>query len=94
MVSVVEGAPIEKEGAVLSTVKVALGVDAGAVLPALSEAVPAAIVMPRVPSPVMPETATVRVVFPLPVTAIVPPAVPVAFRLILLAAKVTVSAPV
>jgi len=65
-------------GAVLSTVKVALGPAAAAVLPARSEAVPAAIEMPSVPLPVMLETVTVRVVL-LPVTATDPDAVPVVF---------------
>src|SRR6266446_5011047 len=50
------------EGGVLSTVKVALGPAAGAVLPAVSVAVPAAMDIPRVPSPVRLETVTVRVV--------------------------------
>ncbi len=57
-------------GAVLSTVNVALGPAAGARFPAKSVAVPAAIEMPSVPSPVMPERVTVRV-RPLPVTLIV-----------------------
>ena len=55
------GAPIEIVGAVLSTVKVALGPAAGARLPARSEAVPAAIEIPSVPLPVMPLMVTVRV---------------------------------
>ena len=45
----------------LSTVKVALGPAAGARLPARSEAVPAAIEIPRVPLPVMLPMVTVRV---------------------------------
>ena len=48
-------------GAVLSTVKVALGPAAGARLPARSEAVPAAMEIPREPLPVMPPIVTVRV---------------------------------
>ena len=50
---VAEGAPIKMLGAVLSTVKVALGPVAGAGLPAWSVAVPAGIEKPREPSPVM-----------------------------------------
>jgi len=71
----VEGAA----GAELSTVKVALGPAAGVRLPAVSEAVPAAMEIPIVPSPVMPERVTVRVV-PVPVMPIVVAlAVPVVF---------------
>src|SRR5881396_3778908 len=69
-------------GPLLSTVNVALGPAAGAVLPAVSVAVPAAIEMPSVPSPVMLESVTVRVV-PVPVTAINAVAVPVVFSVIL-----------
>src|SRR6266516_3124982 len=69
-------------GAVLSTAKVALGPAAGAVLPARSVAVPVAMEMPRVPSPLMPERVTVRVL-PLPVTATVALAVPVVFSVML-----------
>src|SRR6266516_2372558 len=76
-------------GAVLSTVKVVLGPAAGAVLPAVSLAVPAAIEIPSVPSPVIPERVTVRVVVPLPDTATVAPAVPVAFNEISANASVT-----
>ena len=61
MVSEAEGVPIEIDGAVLSTVKVPLGPAAAAVLPAVSLAVPAAMEMPSVPSPVMLERVTVRV---------------------------------
>ena len=49
---------MEIVGAVLSTMKVALAA-AGAVLPALSVAVPAAIEIPSEPSPVMLLTVTV-----------------------------------
>ncbi len=59
---------MEMVGAVLSTVNVALGPAAGARFPARSVAVPAAIEMPSVPLPVMPESVTVRV-RPLPLTA-------------------------
>ena len=48
-------------GAVLSTVKVALGPAAGARLPARSVAVPAAMEIPREPLPVMLPMVTVRV---------------------------------
>src|SRR5207247_456253 len=67
-------------GGVLSTVKVVLGPAAGALLPAVSVAVPAAMEIPRVPSPVIPEIATVRVVALTVVTVIVvASAVPVLF---------------
>ena len=46
-------------GAVLSAVKVVLAPEARAVLPALSEAVAAAMEMPMVPSPVMLEMVTI-----------------------------------
>src|SRR6266513_1116476 len=65
----------------LSTVNVVLGPAAGAVLPAVSVAVPAAMEIPRVPLPVMLESVTVRVV-PLPVTAIDAVTVPVVFSVI------------
>ncbi len=76
-------------GAVLSTVKVALGPAAGARLPARSEAVPAAIEIPSEPSPVMPLMVTVRV-RPEPETLTVPLAVPVLFSVMLPQAKVLV----
>ena len=62
-------------GAVLSTVKVLLAVEAGAVLPAESLAVPAAIEMPTVLLPVMLVIVTVRGL-PLLETSTVPLAVP------------------
>ena len=74
-----EGADTLIVGAVLSTVNVPLGPVAGARFPAESLAVPAAIEIPKVPLPVMPEIVTVRVV-PLPVTPTEPLAVPVAFN--------------
>ena len=78
-----EGLPILILGAVLSTVKVVEAADEGAVLPALSLAVPKAIEMPNVPFPVAPEIVTVRVV-PVPDdTLTVPLAVPVLFKVIL-----------
>ena len=67
-------------GAVLSTVNVALGPAPGARFPPASVAVPAAMDMPSVPSPVMFETVTVRVAVPDPLTVTVPFAVPVLFR--------------
>src|SRR5438093_8033066 len=68
-------------GAVLSTVNGVLGPAAGAVLPGVSVAVPAAIEIPSVPSPVMLESVTVRV-GPVPVTPIDAVAVPVVFSVI------------
>src|SRR5438093_196421 len=63
-------------GPLLSTVNVALGPAAGAVLPAVSVAVAAAMEIPRGPLPVMLESVTVRVV-PVPDTptdaAVLPP---------------------
>ncbi len=74
-------------GGVLSTLKVPLGPAAEAVFPAVSEAVPAAIEMPRLPSPVMLESVTVRVL-PVPLTPIVAVAVPAGFNVILPLASV------
>ena len=66
-------------GAVLSTVKVVLGPAAAAVLPAVSDAVPAASETPTVPSPVMLDNVTVRVL-PEPLTSTWPTeALPVVF---------------
>src|SRR4051794_27857157 len=65
-------------GGVLSTANVALGPAAGLLLAAVSVAVPAAREIPRVPSPVMPDSVTVRVA-PVPETATVALAVPVRF---------------
>ena len=69
-------------GPVLSVVKVALGPAAGARLPTLSDAVPAAMPIPRLPSPVMFSMVTICVT-PVPETATVPLAVPVVFRVTL-----------
>ena len=80
-------------GAVLSAKKVALGPAAAAVLPARSLAVPAAIEMPSVPSPVMPERVTVRVL-PDPLIPTVPVAVSVVFTVTSPAVSVMLSAPV
>src|SRR6185369_993921 len=66
-------------GGVLSTMNVALGPAAGALLPAVSEAVPAAMEIPIVPSPVVFVMVIVRVV-PEPDTRTVPFAVPVLFN--------------
>ena len=75
-------------GLVLSTVTVALGPAAAAVLPAASTAVPAPIEMLSVPSPVIVDSVTVRVVA-LTVTSAAA-AVPVEFTVISLACSVTV----
>ena len=53
-----EGVPVVEMVGV-TTLKVADAADAGAKFPAKSEAVPAAIEMPNVPAPVMPEMVTV-----------------------------------
>ena len=74
-------------GAVVSTWNVLLGPAAGEVLPAVSEAVPGAIEIPREPSPEIPLSVTVRV-FPLPETPIVAIAFPVLFRVMSLGDKV------
>src|SRR5262249_36064987 len=74
-------------GGVLSTINVALGPAAGAVLPAASDAVPAAMEIPRVPSPVVLVMVTVREV-PEPETKTVPLAVPVLFSVIFAGASV------
>ena len=80
-------------GGVLSTVKVALGPEAGAGLPPRSLAVPAARLIPRVPSPVRFDRVIVRVVVPVPLTTAVPLAVPVLFRVTSPFASVTESVP-
>ncbi len=87
-----EGRPISTERTVLSTVNVALGPAASAVLPAASTAVPAASEMPRVPSPVMPLTVTVRD-RPEPDTPTVAFAVPVLFSVTCEESSVTVLPP-
>jgi len=74
-------------GRMLSQVKTALGPAAGALLPDLSVAVPSGMEMPRVPSPLMALMVTVRVV-PVPVTATVPLAVPVLFRVMFAGTRV------
>ena len=82
-----DGVPVVEITGV-TTVKIA-EVAAGAVFVALSVAVPAAIEMPRVPAPVMPEIVTVYAV-PEPDRATVPLAVPVLFNVIFASAKVLV----
>ena len=59
-------------GPVLSTINVVLGPAAGAVFPDESDAVPAAMLIPSVPSPVIPLIVIVLVVVPVPDTATVP----------------------
>src|SRR6266704_660147 len=81
------GLTLVMAGPLLSTVNGMLGPAAGAVLPARSVAVPAAIEMAIVPSPVMLESVTVRVV-PVPDTPIDAVAVRVAFNVMLLAESV------
>lgn len=83
MVSVSDGAPILIVGAILSTLNVVDAPGAGAVLPARSLAVPAAIDMPRLPLPVIPDIVTVRVK-PEPVTfTMLAVAEPVVFKVTL-----------
>src|SRR5207244_3558495 len=62
-----DGWPMAIVGGVLSTMKVALGPAAGAVLAAESAAEPASMVMPRVPSPVILLIVTTRLV-PVPLS--------------------------
>ena len=78
---------METDGAVLSTVKVVLLVEAPAELPARSVAVPAAIATPSVPSPVRLVRVMVRVE-PLPATETSPVAEPVRFKVMELVASV------
>src|SRR5437867_12004637 len=68
-------------GPVLSTTNVVLGPAAGAVLPAVSVPLPAAMEIPSVPSPVMLESVTVRVV-PVLDTPIDSLPLPVAFNVL------------
>jgi hypothetical protein len=58
-------------------------------VPPLPDAVPEAIDIPIVPSPVMLEIVTVLLVIPLPLTAILPVAVPVVFNVTSAAARET-----
>ena len=89
-----EGDPMLKVGAVLSSAKVDEALGAAAVLPAASEAVAEAKVIPIVPSPVQLESVTVRVELPAPLTAAVQSAVPVLLTLTSASASVTDEAPV
>ena len=93
-VSVGDGAPMLTVGAVVSTVTLALGPLATALLPAASWAVFAARLMSSVPFPLRLVSVTVRVVGSLPLTLTVPVAVPVAFSVTSAAASVIVLAPV
>ena len=81
-------------GAVVSTVAVALGPAAAARFPAKSFAVDPTIEMPTVPSPVNDDSVTVRVVVPVPEMAAVAFAVLVLFRVISALASEIASAPV
>ena len=78
----------------MSTVNVVDGPTVTEVFPAVSEEVPAAIEIPNVPFPEILEIVTVRVAVPEPVTAMVPVAVPVVFKVTFPFAKVTALAPV
>ena len=78
-VTLLDGPLIPIVGPELSTAKVALGPEAGAVFPARSAAVPAAIEIPKVPSPVMLLMVTVREL-PVPLMPMLPLAVPVLFK--------------
>ena len=78
----------------MSTENVVEGPAAKVRFPAVSEAVPLAIEIPRVPSPVILEIVTVLVDVPDPVTFTVPVAVPVVFRVMSPLSNVTESAPV
>ena len=81
-------------GAVLSTVSaVPLGPTAALVFSAVSEVTPAATLMVTVPLPVQPESVTVRVERPVPETALLQLAVPVAFKMISEPDKVTAPMP-
>ncbi len=84
---------METDGAVLSTLKVVPGPALAAVLPAVSLAVPAAMLMPSVPSPVMLLIRTVAVVLVPLSTLTVPLAVPVLFSVTLPLSRLTEFAP-
>ena len=76
-VLVADGDPIMIDGPVLSVSNVLDGPAERAPFPPLSAAVPAAIDIPRVPSPVMELMVTVREVKPDPDTPMVPVAFPI-----------------
>ena len=79
-------------GAKLSTENAVLRAEAGAVLPSRSLAVPEAMLIRNVPSPLMALMVTVRVapvvVAPVPLTATVPVALPVLINVTLAAVRV------
>jgi hypothetical protein len=85
---------VKPVGPELSTVNVALGPAGDAWLPALSLAVPAAIEIPSVPSPVILLIVTVGVAVVPPVTATFPEAFPVELRIMSPAVKLIEVAPV
>ena len=89
-----EGGPIDRVGAVLSSVKVVEGPAAAVVLPEASTAVPDAMEIPMVPSPVHEESVTVRVDVPVPLTAAEQVAVPDVLTVISPLANVIEEAPV
>ena len=90
-----EAVPMLTVGSVVSTLNVVLGPAAVAELPALSEAVPDAMEIPRVPSPEIPVIVTVALlVLPFVTTTLDALAVPVLLSVILPFSKLTVSAPV
>ena len=94
VVKLSEGAPMLKSGDVLSAIKVALAEEPASMLPNASLDVAAAMVMPKVPSPVMELIVTVGVVVVPLLTETVPVAVPVVFRVMSPVVRFTVSAPV
>ncbi len=75
-----EGDPNVIEGPKLSTVNVVLGPADGDKFPTLSDEVPLAIEMPKLPLPVILEIVTVLLVVPDPEIDMVPFAVPVLFN--------------
>ena len=94
LVSVDEGAPIETDGGVLSTLKVVLGPAPVSKFPIGSEEVPAAMVMPSVPSPVILEIVTVGLLV-VPLETLTDPfADPVLLRVILPEVRFTEEDPV
>lgn len=90
-----EGAPMLRVGAVLSTAKVAPAAEAAAAFPAVSVALPEAIVMPTVPSPVHPLKLTVGVfVVAFDIVLAAQVAVPTVLRVTFAAMRLIVFAPV
>ena len=94
LASVTDGELITNVGAVLSTIKVEEGPVPEAVFPEASDAVPEAIEMETVPSPVQLVSVIVRVEAPAPLTAFEQVAVPVVLSEISPEASVTADAPV